>query len=492
MVERQRTLPDYPYLSDQQVHMANPTSRGSSSDDDSWGKIASDLFGIQFNDGDDFELPDDDAPKKPQPVTPVSSESVASELLKERLSAVESEEDLAEEVEPVKASVAGNEDHDEFWDILESWNWDESTKQSPPSRRTEEPRTSRPRSDSGPAEARRSRRDEPPRREEKRAESTERPRRREAEPSRETVTSAEENVRASRPPREESRRERPARAEQPARPRRPEGERPAAERKPERAAERPRTREASASFVGDEFGAGVDEVEETPRTRQAPAPRRREEPAAPRRPVPAKRAEPVDEFEGDLFVEDLDEEGSEEEESVGAESNAESDEGESERPRRRRRRRRRRGRSATEPAAARTSEFDDSVEAEESEVLDEAEEESAGTEVGEDDSDEDREPPRPRRRRRRRGRRPEAAPAAEVDRDDVEAAQHDEEGDDEDDELINEDDTDEVDEADEEVVVPVSYEGIPTWEEAISYLVITPPTESRGHHRGRRDDSRRR
>ena len=54
----------------------------------------------------------------------------------------------------------------------------------------------------------------------------------------------------------------------------------------------------------------------------------------------------------------------------------------------------------------------------------------------------------------------------------------------------------ESDDPDEEVVVPVSYEGIPTWEEAISYLVIIPPNESRGH-RGRsdgnrRDDSRRR
>ena len=51
--------------------MANPAQRGSTPDDDSWGKIASDLFGIQFHD-DDFELPDDDAPvKKPQPVSPV-------------------------------------------------------------------------------------------------------------------------------------------------------------------------------------------------------------------------------------------------------------------------------------------------------------------------------------------------------------------------------------------------------------------------------------
>jgi hypothetical protein len=42
----------------------------------------------------------------------------------------------------------------------------------------------------------------------------------------------------------------------------------------------------------------------------------------------------------------------------------------------------------------------------------------------------------------------------------------------------------------EEAVVPINYEGIPTWEEAISYLVITPPTESRGH-RGRGDNRKR-
>ena len=66
-----------------------------------------------------------------------------------------------------------------------------------------------------------------------------------------------------------------------------------------------------------------------------------------------------------------------------------------------------------------------------------------------------------------------------------------------DDENADEGDLLSEEDADEEIVVPVSYEGIPTWEEAISYLVITPPSDSRGHHRGRgdghrRDDSRRR
>jgi hypothetical protein len=56
--------------------MANPAQRGSAPDDDSWGKIASDLFGIQFNDDDDFELPDDEAPvAEPRPVTSDSGAS---------------------------------------------------------------------------------------------------------------------------------------------------------------------------------------------------------------------------------------------------------------------------------------------------------------------------------------------------------------------------------------------------------------------------------
>ena len=120
--------------------MANTPKPGSNPDDDSWGKIASDLFGIQFNDDDDFELPDDDAPVKSQPVAQASSEPVASRSLEETFEAAESE-DAAAEPEPVKkSSAAGDEDHDEFWDILESWNWDESTKTPSQSKRTEEQR----------------------------------------------------------------------------------------------------------------------------------------------------------------------------------------------------------------------------------------------------------------------------------------------------------------------------------------------------------------
>ena len=80
-----------------------------------------------------------------------------------------------------------------------------------------------------------------------------------------------------------------------------------------------------------------------------------------------------------------------------------------------------------------------------------------------------------------------------MDSDDVEETSLEESDEDEDNDEMMEADDEAID-PDEEVVVPVSYEGIPTWEEAISYLVIVPPSESRGPRgRGdRRDDSRRR
>ena len=88
--------------------MANPSQPGPGPDDDSWGKIASDLFGIQFNDGDDFELPDDDAPRKSQPTTPVQSVPVENQAVEQPASTVESEDDSTEEVETSKPSVPGS------------------------------------------------------------------------------------------------------------------------------------------------------------------------------------------------------------------------------------------------------------------------------------------------------------------------------------------------------------------------------------------------
>ena len=74
--------------------MANSAQRGSNPDDDSWGKIASDLFGIQFNEDDDFELPDDESPvTKPQPVSPSSPAPVAAVPAQEQ--PILEEEDIA-------------------------------------------------------------------------------------------------------------------------------------------------------------------------------------------------------------------------------------------------------------------------------------------------------------------------------------------------------------------------------------------------------------
>ena len=522
--------------------MANPAQRGPASDDDSWGKIATDLFGIQFNEDDDFELPDDQAPvAKTPPVSPVIAPAIskAPEETVHHKHADVIEEVVAEEATPdKKGKVPGNEDHDEFWDILESWNWDESAKGSAAPKKTDDSRSRRPRQEPAAPEPRRSQRDESPRREEthqrreepvrreepaarreepprreespprdekrreeKRRESPDRPRRRDAEPVQETTTSDEE-ARKSRSQREETRRERPARAEQPPRTRRPEAdrpvaERPPAERRPERSSDRPRTREVPSAFVGDEFGSGVDETVESPRSRHPQPVRKREEPPAPpkRKPVAARRPKPVDDFEGDLFVEDFEEEAIDDESDDFVEqsvTDADSDDNENAPPRRRRRRRRRgRGRSTADSTSITSDQdIEESTDAEETGSFDETDEESAEVEATEDDQDEEREVRRPRRRRRRRTRRTEAAPVSESDSDDYEESSNDEDGDEEQDEMLAEDVDVESDDPDEEVVVPVSYEGIPTWEEAISYLVIVPPNESRGH-RGRSDGSRR-
>ncbi|WP_373651936.1 hypothetical protein [Schlesneria sp. DSM 10557] len=545
--------------------MANPAQRGSTPDDDSWGKIASDLFGIQFNDDDDFELPDDEAPvaesHSAAAVTGSSLSSSAAEMETVAEAGFDEVEETAQEVVETdkKSTVPGNEDHDEFWDILESWNWDESEK-TPPARRTDESQGRRSRQESGSSEPRRGQRDEParresasrreeparrsetprraaeptraesprpevargeeaPRREERRREQPERPRRRNLEGVEETIADDDNDLPKVR---EESRRERPPRTEQPPKPRRaapadrpaaeravPErpaaAKRPQAERRPQRPAENVKTRETASEYVGNDFGSGVEDAVETPRPKQARPVRKREDKVAPppaRRPVATRRPEPEDDFEGDLFLSDSDDEfideavTSEPEESV-----FDSDDGESGPPRRRRRRRRRRGRSASDLASVPADlEADDSCDADEPAAYDDADEELTeveATDEVQEPEEEEREVRRPRRRRRRRGRRSDIPAASELESEDLEEEVSEEFSDEEHgDEIQSVDRDSESEDADEEVVLPVSYEGIPTWEEAISYLVIVPPTESRGSYRGRhdsrRDDSRRR
>ena len=145
--------------------MANPAQRGSTPDDDSWGKIATDLFGIQFNDDDDFELPDDQAPvAKTPPVSP-SPVGATTSKAEEVHHADKIEEVVAEEPEPPKkGTTPGNEDHDEFWDILESWNWDETSKSSAPAKKADDSRGRKPARREPAPEPRRSQREEAPRR----------------------------------------------------------------------------------------------------------------------------------------------------------------------------------------------------------------------------------------------------------------------------------------------------------------------------------------
>ena len=138
--------------------MSNSSQRSSHSDDDSWGKIASDLFGIQFNEDDDFELPDDDSPAaKPQPVDPVVPAPVKA--LAETPDVVSDVEIPEEPAKPAKGTSDGNQDNDEFWDILESWNWDETSKTPASSKRSDDSRGSRSRPE---PEARRPQREETP------------------------------------------------------------------------------------------------------------------------------------------------------------------------------------------------------------------------------------------------------------------------------------------------------------------------------------------
>lgn len=214
-------------------------------------------------------------------------------------------------------------------------------------------------------------------------------------------------------------------------------------------ADEPRSR-AAADDLDDDFEgeaadtgerAEGDDEEGQPRRRRSRSRRRRR----PDRPAPTRVESPADEdikeLEEDPFVADLDDDEAGDRSSVDAGDEESAEEGRSGRGRRPRRRRRggRGGeRPAPAPAARVESEFDD----EEDEVL-EADDpffEDRDREFVEDD-----EPPRPRRRGRSSSR-----PAT------VRATHLDEEDDDED---------------DGEPEPGVSYEDVPSWEEAISYLL---------------------
>lgn len=426
-------------------------------DDDSWGKLASDLFGINLS-ADDLDLSDIEPPPPPvapaphaAPPQPVAAASKVDEidLADMDFDADDADFDDDEEDEdeiaappaaaPITASSMSDDDDDEeddddddeeastesqpdggddFWDALESWDWEASETANAGSSAGESSRD-RPRSDRGPRG-----RDRGGRGGDRRDDRGSRPPRRDND----------------RPPRERTSEARPVGERQERKPE-PRTDRPPRREEPPR---RQPPREPRAADVSDEFGDGL--VESSGALPAAgwdddlPAPPRSERP---------RIVEDAEIDERDDMPDD-----------VGEETVSRRPEDESGRPRRRRRRRRR-GSSDREAPAARTEDSDEFAPAE-----------IEGDEPAED-ALEDRPPARereesadrgPRRGRRRRGRggrggeRP--APADAAPSRESASAEMD----------FGPDDADESFE-EEAPVVAVTYENIPTWEEAISYLL---------------------
>ena len=554
-----------------------PPAASKNKDDDSWGKLASDLLGIQFGGADDdFDLPDDEPPAAKSIPAEVAPAAVAASELKGRVAEQAPEPDLsfpeedlsfpedddvsvpekktiAAERRPERREVAAEqgsgdepvrdrepakrarEDGDrDIWDALESWNFDEPHK----------PPVARSQSDAPAARgaSRPSRADGGPRRD--RDGGRERPRDRDQETPRREAPPRDQAPRAEQPPRERAPRDEVAARPVPVRrdetapadgtpaqgrsdrgPRRrsessgdalrsERGEAPRSEQRPPRKAPAeetrpPRSLPAQSVAVGsdDGFASGLDE-EPKPRRSPAPAVIRSEAPA--RKPAPAVRQpDPVDDedvFASDLFQEFVEDDDDDGDEAAGAEANSseESSDEDRRRPRRRRRRRGGRGRrTEAEVAADGGAESNDADDDDNEDMLgfggeddSQADEEGAADahpassdDEEDDENEEGGEKRRPRRRRRRGRKRPDdqSSPVA--------ASVGDERAGEEDDEDEDEDDGEDavagnsdggrpvrpaVASVDEEPLAPVNYEGIPTWEEAISYLIRTRGPEPRG------------
>lgn len=554
--------------------MANqpPRSGGSTNkDDDSWGKLASDLFGIQFggapdDDDDDFDLTDDEpavtvpvvaAPTGLAAVEPVPQASIEEPDLSfpedddvvappvrkpERkiepkpvkraesivAAAPKTDDEEEEEVEEVEtADVRGDkrdESEKDIWDLLETWNWDEPNRDASRVRSADDSQSSGSRPSGGRPSGGGRGDDRGPRRERSRDRGADRSADRPARP-RDTEAAAAKEIPPAGEVRPARREDRPRRAESADRDRqrterpgserpageRPASERPAPERRPARSPDdserRPPARQAerpvSAGRSDDDFASGIDESA----ARAKPPVERPRRPAPPARRPPAPRVleavEESDEFEGDLFVEPETDEVKGDAGDLGADAPAVGNE----EPRRRRRRRRRGGRPRREDGTRESADPDELAEAAESDESSDDEfasvapgaatEDSADEDSADEESNGDREARPPRRRRRRVRRRPdEAAARPAVAADDAREIDDSEESDEADEVAVTniEPSDDERFEDDEEAPVPVSYEGIPSWEEAISYLQRRP-RESRprgeGSPRGRGGPNRR-
>ncbi|QDV31044.1 hypothetical protein Spb1_29810 [Planctopirus ephydatiae] len=604
--------------------MTNPPKRPLAHDDDSWGKLASDLFGIEFGVDDELDLPDPDelnesipaaatlpqeepiidtpsvtdlpAPASPVParrkkviddafgsdlfdsdieeeaeefeavaevreVSPARPEpapraSQKASVTKETTSRVETtsselDEDELEDVpstDEFPMTIA--EQGDDYWDALESWNWDEPQGKSRDSRpkdllKTLEAEVAR--------NSRQARELADPHAAEKRGRrSASRDTGGESERSGRPSSSAASGDRRSerkagtREGTPHERRPRSAEAHSGAADSSSGGPRskaprddsypPSSQPRQRRVAEErlPTTeRAAYQSANDDEFGSGLSESAGT--SERSPSRRPPRPVSQPRRPVPLDALAEDDELDDVTEIDDV---------AFVAESSENSEEGEVRRRRRRRRRRRpgnRPGETSRDPLVA--EEFGtDSDELEEhledSRTLDpdepelelsERERPAPRTEKNSADKpvrDRSRRDRSPRRTADERTDRPARPPRAESAR--SESPRVKKENDpvigDRDNEFVDEPRhrsrrpvSDEnytersprdlevppsrrpvaavsqtVDEASQDPVTPANYDDIPTWEEAIGMLVKTPAsTEGDRSSRPRRDDHRR-
>lgn len=455
----------------------------SPKDDDSWGKLASDLFGIDLGPQDDFDFAEAEKPPAPPqpPVEEAAPVAAAPEADDEPLAEFAEGEDDAGDV-PAEAEPAA--ERDEYWDALETWDWNEGEKArekrlegGQSSERTTRDDDRGPRGGGRPQRGRGGRNDAP------RGERSRPPRgesRRSEQPEAARSESSEPKPAAPRRERAEGSGERRSQSDRPAR--RPSAEKSGTEARSSAPPSRPRPPVKKKPVGDDEFGAGLDEEFEDQDAGWET------EPEEPQRAefVPQERLD-------DDFAAGLDEER-------GEDSGADDQNDEEGRPKRRRRRRRR-GRS---PERSETTAGDEDFKSDRS-ADDLDDEESAddrelstedravdGEDVGDGED-------RPRKRRRRRRRRPGSAPSEGAP-----ARARSEEADDEDDDSDDRDEIrpaptaieqashfDEVfeDEEEAESVQRVNYDDVPTWDEAISYLVKMPAGDSRG--RGGRDQGNR-
>lgn len=495
--------------------MANQPPRSGASkekDDDSWGKLASDLFGIQFGktDDDDFDLPDEEASPvatpsetKPTPtladVVPVAEsakvhseeepdvsfpeeDDIPAPVVKPKPRAevkVQAEPvDDVDDDEPVPTSGAQIDSEKDIWNLLESWNWDEQPRETSRHTSDQDSRASGRRSQGGRSSSQR-RPEGDTRRERGGDRGSDRP----ARPAEGASVPTSEEPREPRPRREE----RPRRSDAPdrdrarserspeSRPVRAEGH----ERRPQRS-EPPKESNAGS----DDFATGINDEAVRPQ------PARERSRPAPRRPSPPPKASaPEDDFDSDLFAE-LDAIQADEStvESTPAGEASDEDAADGEEPRRRRRRRRRGPRNRQEEGTLSDVIPEDALES--TEVVESGEDDAGsmapGESTEESSADEDRGPRRRRRRRRVRRRGEEPVERTEAIADEIEDLDETP--------AAEPESVEESFEDEEEPVVAVSYEGIPSWEEAISYLQRRP-RESRprgdGSSRGRGGPHRR-